>query len=63
MPNINLLHVWAHEGHSEGILQFQVIQAQLANLGMRHWNYYSIGILIYINLISIKLQCFDIKVM
>jgi len=56
MTNINILRVWAQECHSQKVLQFQVIQAQLANLGIHHWNDLSITILKYINLTSIKLK-------
>jgi hypothetical protein len=38
MSCINLLHAWAQGCQAQGVLHFQVIHAQLANLGMHNWN-------------------------
>jgi len=57
--NILISYMFRHRGcHPQGVFRINGIQAEHANLGMHraHWNYYSIEILKYRKLGSIKLH-------
>jgi len=57
MTNINLIHVSATNSHLQRILQIKGTQAQSVHLRTHraHWNDYSIKILKYIKLKSVKI--------